>query len=147
MRTVHLEHHYSAQSARVWAMATDFEALKEVSRRIVTFDGVPKGRTKAGQAFDVRVSLFGFLPWQDYHMEVVELDEANMLIRSSERGAGVKSWSHTMQVSPCPDGGTTLSDTIEIDAGWLTPVFAAWARFLYRARHKPRLDMLERGAF
>ena len=35
-------------------------------------------------------------------------------------------------------------DRIEIDAGLMTPVFAAWARYLYRARHAPRVKLLQR---
>ena len=39
-------------------------------------------------------------------------------------------------------GGSRLTDRIEIDAGLLTPLFVMWARYLYKARHKPRMRML-----
>ena len=54
-------------------------------------------------------------------------------------------WHHTLTVTRTP-GGARLTDEIVIDAGWLTPMFAAWAKVLYRARHKPRLRLLGQDA-
>lgn len=141
MKTIEIEHNYAVPPDQLWALVTNYDALAEVMAGIVAFEGLPEGRTHTGQSFDVMVSLFGKLPQQPYHMHVVLCDEDAMVLRSSERGAGVKSWEHCLTVTPTPDG-SRLSDRIEIDAGWLTPVFALWAGFLYRARHKPRLRLL-----
>ena len=69
-----------------------------------------------------------------------------MVLQSSERGAGVKSWNHRMSVAASGDGAV-LTDQIEIDAGVLTGLFVVWARYLYRARHAPRVAMLNDGVF
>lgn len=146
MRTVRTNFFYPAEPERVWALATSYDGLRKVCEGIVSFDGLPEGRTRTGQKVEVEVSLFGKLPKQPYFMEVLECDDRAMILRSSEQGAGVKSWKHTMTVTPAP-GGSHLSDHIEIEAGWLTWAFAMWAKYLYGARHKPRLKLLDSGDF
>lgn len=145
MKTVIVTHDYHASAKHVWAMATDLDDLKRVMEGVVRFDGLPSGRVHTGQNLTVKVSLFGRLPAQPYHMEVIECDNAAMVLQSSEKGVGVKSWRHRLTVEETPEG-CRLRDVIEIDAGWLTGLFAAWARYLYRKRHAPRLRLLdERG--
>lgn len=136
-----LEHHYDAPPAAVWSLATDYAALAEVCAGVVAFRGLPEGRCQTGQEVHVDVSLFGKMPWQPYEMTVLSCDDAAMELRSDERGAGVKSWRHTLTVRP-DAGGAVLRDEIEIDAGLLTPLFRAWARYLYGKRHQPRVRML-----
>ncbi len=127
-------------------MATDYGALEKIMAGLIAFKGLPQGRAQKGQKIDLLVSLFGRLPSQPYSIEVLECDDNAMVMRSSEIGAGVKHWHHTLTVTPTPQG-CCLADRIEIDAGVLTPLFAMWAKYLYRARHKPRLKMLESGEF
>ena len=146
MKTVRTEFFYDVPPERLWRLATSYDALARVVEGLVTFEGLPEGRTRTGQKIHVRVSLFGLLPKQPYYMEVLECDDAGMILRSLEKGAGVRRWAHTMTVTPAP-GGSRLADSIEIDAGMLTPVFALWAKYLYNARHKPRLRLLEEGSF
>lgn len=141
MKTVVVEHDYAVPAAELWALVTDFGALKVVMKSIVTFEGLPEGCAQTGQSFDVQVSLFGLLPRRPYHMEVLECDNARMVLRSSERGVGVKSWRHTINVVPTASG-SHLCDQIDIDAGLFTPIVALWARRMLRARHKPRLALL-----
>jgi ligand-binding SRPBCC domain-containing protein len=132
---------YAAHAPKVWALATDYGALAKIMKGYATFDVLPSGRTKTGQRMDVMVSLFGKLPQQPYFMEVLECDDEHMVLRSLERGAGVKNWQHTLTVTKT-ETGSRLTDEIEIDAGVLTFAFALWAKYLYGARHKPRLRML-----
>lgn len=147
MKTIHLTHSYAAPARAVWDIAIDYDCLAEVVEGLISFDGLPAGKVQAGQKADVMVSLFGKLPAQPYHMEVLEFDDGNMMLKSSEHGAGVKSWCHTLHVTST-EAGCQISDLIEIDAGWATPIFALWGRYLYRKRHGVRLRILERrGAF
>ncbi|SDE83998.1 Ligand-binding SRPBCC domain-containing protein [Paracoccus isoporae] len=141
MKTVILEHEYASPAKEVWAVATDLDALKEIMDGVVSFEGLPSGRVYQGQKITVQVSLFGKLPPQPYFMEVLECDDEAMTLRSSEKGAGVKSWRHTLSVEP-QQSGSRLRDVIEIDAGWMSWAFALWARFLYRKRHEPRVQIL-----
>ena len=141
MRSVHLQHDYPVDPERLWALVTDFAALTEVMAGLATFTGLPQGRARTGQRLEVQVRLFGWLPPQPYVMEVLECDDGARRLRSSETGMGVHTWRHSLWVETTA-AGARLSETIEIDAGWRTIAFTIWARFMYRARHKPRLRLL-----
>lgn len=143
MKTVIVENEYAVAPAKLWAIATDYGALTEIMKGIASFEGLPTGRTETGQRLNVMVSLFGKLPNQPYEMDILECDNTRMILRSSERGAGVKSWEHTLTVTET-EFGSRLTDRIEIEAGILTPVFGLWAKYLYGARHKPRQELLQR---
>lgn len=145
-RTITLTHDYPAPARAVWEIATDMESYREAMGRLMAFDGLPSGSIEEGQHIDVRVSLFGITPWQDYSMTVVACDHDTMTFQSDEHGAGIKSWRHHLSVKDTPKG-SRLTDTVDIDAGWTTPVFAWWAGVIYRARHKPRLRMLAARGF
>lgn len=146
MKKFTLVHDYAVSPARLWALVTDYDALAKVMAGKITFDGLPEGRTRAGQRIDVMVSLFGRLPPQPYHMHVLSCDDTARELRSSEKGAGVRSWHHHLAVTQT-QGGSRLTETLEIDAGWLTWAFVLWAKHLYGARHQPRLALLESGAY
>ncbi len=146
MKLIETDFFYPVEADRLWSLATSYDALARVMKGIVAFDGLPEGHVQTGQKLDVGVSLFGVLPNQPYRMEILKCDGETMIMQSQEIGAGVKSWHHRMQVVPT-ENGSRLRDHVEIDAGWATPVFALWARYLYNARHKPRLRLLESGAF
>ncbi|MDF2231140.1 SRPBCC family protein [Albimonas sp. CAU 1670] len=146
MRVVELRHDYPVSPDRLWAMVTDYEALAESVAGLIAFEGLPEGQVRPGQVVEVQTSLFGRLPPRPYRMEVIEHDAGARRLRSREHGMGVRRWEHEMAVEPIP-GGARLNERVEIDAGLATPLFAAWARFMYRARHAPRLRMLEAGRF
>ena len=141
MRVVTLTHDYPFPASKVWEIATSYSALATVTAGRLRFRDLPQGRTFTGQHMVVQVSLFGLLPWQPYEMTVLSCDDTQRVLRSSERGAGVERWDHTVHVEETATG-CRLRDHIEIEAGALTPLFALWARYMYGARHKPRLRLL-----
>ncbi len=133
----HVQNTYAVPPARLWASVTDLGQLAQVCRGMVSFEGLPEGRITSGQVIEPRIRLFGLLPAQAYRMEIIEVDEAAMRVESHERGAAVRDWRHTITVEEVP-GGARLTDHVEIEAGWLTPVVTLWARWLYRHRHRRR---------
>lgn len=144
-RSISLSHLYDAPADLVWALVTDLEALAVVNHPRVVMTGLPTGRIFQGQQIEVRVSVFGILPKQPYAMEVVVCDDMERQFQSREYGAGVKSWEHRLQVLETA-AGCRIEETITLDAGWLTPLFAAWARYLYKARHPARLRLLHEAS-
>ncbi|WP_299410840.1 SRPBCC family protein [uncultured Roseobacter sp.] len=140
-KTIHLSHDYTYPAGWVWGVVIDLDHLKTITKGLVSFRNLPSGQIYQGQHIQVDVSLFSWMPYQPYEMTVIALDHEKMSFQSDEVGAGVKSWRHSLRVSPHKDG-CRISEEIEIDAGMATPIFAAWARFLYRRRHKPRLQIL-----
>ncbi|WP_300010195.1 hypothetical protein [uncultured Roseobacter sp.] len=146
MKRITVQNEYPVCAARLWALATSYAALHDVMTGLATFEGLPNGRTRTGQRLEITVSLFGKLPKQPYFIEILECDDLALILRSAEHGAGVKTWLHTLTVTET-EAGSRLQDQIDIDAGTLTPAFALWAKYLYHARHKPRLRLLENGRY
>lgn len=145
MAKVVLTHDYTHPPQDVWDVATDFASFLEAMKGLVTFEGMPtSGRVEQGQVMDVKTRLFGKLPPMDYHMEVVECDRDAMRFLSSEYGGNVKSWRHELTVTAI-EGGARLTDTIEIDAGFSTPLMVLWAKLVYRRRHPVRVRILAEG--
>lgn len=146
MAQVRNDYFYDADPSRVWALVTDCDALGYVCKPYLTFEGLPQGQIFEGQSVTVKVRLFGKLPPQDYEMNVVACDNEAMTFLSHEVGSGVKSWVHRLWLESTK-GGTHLHEEIDIDAGLMTPVFALWARLLYRNRNPRRAKLLQSGAF
>lgn len=145
MKTVIIRNTYDVPAEQLWKAATNYGDLDKVAGSAVSFQGLPDGEFSQGQSISVTISLLGLLPRQDYHIAILERDDINRILRSSERGAGVNIWNHTMAVSDHADG-SLLTDTVEVEAGWLTIPAALWAKYLYRSRHKPRLRVLASAA-
>ncbi len=141
-KPVKISHDYDAPPAAVWHVATDFACFAEAMKGVATFEGMPaEGSLKAGDVFDVKVRLFGWMPPMDYHMELVEWRAADHMFRSVESGGSIRRWEHVLTVTPLA-GGARLTDQITIDAGFATPLMRLWARYVYTRRHAPRQRML-----
>ncbi|MEJ6403972.1 SRPBCC family protein [Yoonia sp. 2307UL14-13] len=142
-KPVVISHFYQAPPEAVWQVATDFACFAEAMRGVATFEGMPtEGRLKAGDRFDVRVRLFGWMPPMNYYMTLAAYDPALRCFRSIEHGGSIRRWEHVLQVVP-ENEGARLTDTVHIDAGLTTPLMRVWARYVYRKRHPPRLRMLQ----
>ncbi len=140
--TINLTHVYPYPADLLWQVVTDLDHLKTATQGLIQFKSLPSGQITEGQSLTVEVSLFGKLPYQPYHMEVVALDHSTRSFQSDEMGVGVRSWRHHLNVTETAPNQSRLTELIEIDAGLATPLFAAWARFMYAKRHKPRLKIL-----
>jgi hypothetical protein len=86
--------------------------------------------------------LFHVIPPSSHTIEVVAVDEVDHTIATHEGGGLLRTWNHTLQVEPV-DGDrdrSRYSDTIELDAGRLTPIVVrATLIFRYRQRRWHRL--------
>ncbi len=138
---VHLRHEYTHSAQAVWEVATDMNAYAKVMARFMTFSGLPEEPLAEGQQIDVTFRLFGRLPPKPYHMRLDRFSPIDRHFKSFEWGGPVKSWEHELRVTETATG-SVLTDDIEIDAGWLTPIYAAFARYMYRSRHPVRLQIL-----
>lgn len=141
-QTVRLSHDYPLSAAELFARIVRYDELTEAMRSLATYDGLPDGEARVGQVFTVRVKLRGWLPTPPWTMEVVRRDDAAHVLASVEHGGPVKRWAHTIQIEDRPEGGSTMRDTIEIDAGLLTGFYVGQARGMYQARHATRRRLL-----
>ncbi|MBX2805799.1 MAG: hypothetical protein KTR19_07500 [Hyphomicrobiales bacterium] len=141
IKTVQLVHEYPVTADRLWQVATDWASFVEATKGLISFRGLPDEPIHKGQIIKSEVSIFGLLPYFSWTMEIRECDPERHLMKSHEYGGSVKLWDHTIKIDKT-ETGSGLTDTIILDAGYQTPIYAWWARLNYGRRHKPRLKLL-----
>ena len=139
--TVESSHCYPVKADRLWTVAADWDALAEADRGMVRQIGLPGGRFRKGQRLEIEVSAFGLLPPRPYVIEILDCDDAAFRMTSREEGTGIRSWTQRMRVEAKGER-SRLHDRIAMDAGPAMPLFAAFARWMRRRRHAPRMRML-----
>jgi hypothetical protein len=89
----------------------------------------------AGGHFRLKPYIFGVLPSGVHEFKVVRIDHAAREMHFSEHDAVVSRWEHLIRVRPAA-AGCIYSDTIDLDAGLLTPVVFLWSKAFYTARQR-----------
>lgn len=86
----------------------------------------------------VRVYGFGFIPFgqQTIAIELPKSKEGCKILRDNGYGNTgilrfIKKWDHTIELRSAGDFATYYTDTIEVSAGMLTPIFWAYAYVFY----------------
>ncbi len=136
--TVHVESELPTHADDVWAALQIPSTVVYVCRGVLGFPA-EAGRTERfhqGERGTGWIRLFHVLPLHRHTIEVVELDEASRTVRTQERGGLLRSWRHTLHVVPITTTRCRYSDTLEIDAGALTPLVAGFTRVLFGYRHR-----------
>ena len=83
--------------------------------------------------------------WQVIGIRFPDAPEGEYHLRDEGRGRNIAVWDHLITVAPDGDG-TLYTDKVAIDAGWRTPLVAAFARNLYTHRQR-RWQRLVRNGF
>lgn len=137
-RTVRVETTLDTTADRVWAAMKHPASFLYVCRGLFGWPAL-NGRTdqiREGEAGSGWLFLFHFLPLHRHGIEVAELNENTMTIRSREHGGILRRWDHTLHVEPAGPQRCRYRDTVEVDAGALTGAVAAGARWIYRYRQR-----------
>jgi hypothetical protein len=79
---------------------------------------------------------FGAVPLGPHTLVMETVDEKMMTMQTRETSPLLRRWDHRIVVAPAGSGQTLYSDTVELDAGPLTPVVGAVARLFFRHRHR-----------
>jgi len=138
MRTVRVESTLPAPADRVWEAMQHPATLLYLMRGVL---GLPAlaGRTdrlRQGEEASGWIFLLHVIPLHRHHFRVAKVDREAGLVRSEERGGMLRRWDHDLHVVPIDDARSRYSDTIDIDAGPLTPLVALYAAAFYRYRHR-----------
>ena len=136
--TVHLETTLPAPADRVWSAMQYPGTFLYVARGLL---GVPslQGRCEPfhqGEAGTGWLFLFHVIPLSRHTIEVVSIDDDRRTITTHEHGGLLRRWDHTLHVEPLDDSRSRYADTIELDAGALTPLMARVASAIFRYRHR-----------
>ena len=109
--------------------------LRHIMRGLLGFRGdVPDRWPGIGGSVTMRLWFFGVLPAWKHTIHIVEADDTHL--KTNEHGGFIRVWNHDARFQPLGPARCLYSDTIEIDAGSLTPLVVAWAHILYRVRQR-----------
>lgn len=150
-RTVELETRLECTPDEAWERVQSSALLDHIASPLIRFIPRPKPfPTIWGEGeYRAQMLVFGFLPigWQAIVISRPEARDGARLLRDNGYGPLIKRWDHWIVVRPDPSGeGTLYTDRVHIEAGVLTPLIAAYARFFYAHRQK-RWRALARSSF
>jgi hypothetical protein len=101
--------------------------------RSPALDAIPGGFAAPGAQASGRLWWLGVIPSWTHHLRVVAIEPGREL-RTAEHGGLVRAWNHRLTFAPTSPTTCAYSDEIEIDAGWATPLVAAYARVFFALR-------------
>lgn len=138
MQTTTVTSEFDAPADVVWPGMKTPHAFVHIARGMVRFPAAEHldGPWRVGQTITGWTFLLDVIPFSKHHLTVVSIDEATQTLVSDEHGGLLRRWHHTLHVESLPGGRSRYTDTIEIDAGPLTPVVAAYAQVFYRYRQR-----------
>jgi hypothetical protein len=136
MKTVHIATELPTDADRVWAAMRHPASFNYVCRGLI---GIPAllGRTepmRAGEIGTAWLWLFHVIPMEHHTIHVIDVDPLSRSVRTHEHGGFLRAWNHTLHVEPISATRCHYSDTVDIDAGPLTPIVARAAVGIYRYR-------------
>lgn len=137
-RTILIETELPTGADRVWEAMKHPASFLYVTRGLVGFPALA-GRTdpmRAGEVGTGWVFAFNLVPVHRHTIEILEIDEHHRSIRSHEYGGAITRWDHVLHVEPISERSCRYRDTVEIDAGPLTPLVFVVATILYRYRQR-----------
>ncbi len=121
----------------VWDEVQKASLLHEVIWPIVVIQGQEwPERWSESAALRCRSFLFGLIPLGLRTLQFERVDPQAREIRTHEFDPLCRRWDHCVRVRELPNGQTKYSDTVEIDAGWLTPLVWLFASCFYRHRQR-----------
>ena len=130
----------SIPSEHAWQLLIERSCLVKVCLPLVRFEFLgelkPEKLWIQGQMVRCNCFIFGFLPTGTRELFFERIDAKKMEIQTREKDPLIKKWDHLMAIKDLGQGKSSISDSIEIDAGAMTFVVWLWAQWLYRHRHR-----------
>ena len=138
--TIEITTHLAAPPERISAEIMRPALLLHVSAPMLRFQPIDPPalpETWRDGQYKLRMLAFGILPvgWQTVGLETQPMRGEVWSIRDNGHGAMIKTWDHMIEVAPDGDG-SRYTDRVTVDAGWLTPFVALFARIFYRHRQR-----------
>ena len=132
-----------------WEQVQSPALLQHLAAPLITFHprGAPFPALWEEREYLVGLRLYGLLPVGE---QVIGIERpqtgapaGGYVLRDNGRGGAIKRWDHLMLLAP-EAGGTRYTDQVEIEAGLITPLAAAFARSFYRHRQRRWLQLINR---
>lgn len=120
-------------AAEACALAQKPALFQHVVWPVFTTGPLPE-RLDVGAEAAARLYFLGVLPAWTHRVRLVELEPTE--IATQERGGPVRTWNHRLTFEPVGERACRYTDEIEIHAGPATLATAAFARLMFRWRHR-----------
>lgn len=139
--TVELTTHLDCTPDEAWERVQTSALLDHIAAPMIRFvprDGSFPQTWRPGE-YRAWMFLFGFIPlgWQAIAISVPEPSGTTRYVRDNGYSPLIKRWDHWIEIAPDGSGcGTRYTDRVEIEAGLLTPLIAAFARVFYAHRQR-----------
>ena len=137
---VYVESIFDCPPDRVWAELQSPSLLIEVMQPLARVRPVEPAvfpeRWEEGKTVYCYCWILGIIPIGRRRLHLERIDGNKMEIQSRESDPVVKRWDHLIKVEPAEGARTRYSDSIEIDAGILTPFVWLWAKGFYLHRQR-----------
>lgn len=144
-KVVQIDATYDSAIETLWRHVVRYDALEAMMSGALVRVACPAGEECVGDDVALTFRLFGVVPVGRWRFKVVARDDAAFRLRSEESGTGVRRWAHEIALTRVDDHACRFTDTIEIEAGALTPLIAWFARREYARRHRLRKILVQQG--
>lgn len=126
---------------RAWTMVRQSRLLKHVAHPLQIFEPVDPPRLPAiwtDGRYRVRCRAFGLIPIGEQWIVIstVEAGPDRYVIRDNGHGDLASRWDHLITIRPVSANRCRYTDEVEVRAGPLTPLVAAFAWIFYRHRQR-----------
>lgn len=146
MATVSLRVTVPARANDVWQAVRSPRGFEFVSRGLIYWPVASshsslwvEGETVRGWMF-----FFGFLPVARHSLTFTTLNDSTREFRTAEHGGIIRSWQHSITVTPLDAVSCAVDDTVTFDGGIATPLLDLTVRVFYWIR-RPRWIALGRA--
>lgn len=129
---------------RVWQAVQKPQLLRHIAWPLIRFS--PSGAADwpahfvDGEPVAGRLWLLGFIPfgrqWIVPSLHLPPQGDSPKRLRDNGYSRLIRRWDHWISVEPDGAGGTRYSDTVEVEAGVLTPLIGLFAHLFYRHRQR-----------
>ena len=122
----------------IWCKIQDIETLREICKpkaSFISYDDVPSV-WKEGETFCFKLFLHRFIPIGKHTISIIKIDKKSREIVSNEYNKRVTIWNHYIQMEKITENVIKYTDSVELYAGYLTPLVAWWTLYFYKHRQK-----------
>jgi hypothetical protein len=148
--TVELATHLDCTPDEAWEQVQNSALVQHVAAPLIRFTprGEPFPAHWQPREYRAWMWLYGVIPlgWQAVVISYPAAEGTTRYLRDNGYSPSIRRWDHRIAISPQAEGGTLYVDRVEIEAGLLTPLIAAFARVFYDHRQR-RWRALARDRF
>ena len=132
--TRHTELPIDADSA--WALVKRADTFLFVTRPLLGVQGDLPETLEEGESIELRLKLLNTIPTNRHTIRLIEMSDATRTARTREHGGVLKTWNHTIHVEPLTETTCRYYDSIDLDAGALTPIAVTIANAFFGHRQR-----------